>query len=89
MHLGAPENGMIAPATTPEPCRDRPPAHALAVERQQLVTQVAVSAFFESRFAPDPAARDAAAHYLADGLATDFPEATYRHGRAIDRGDTG
>jgi predicted dienelactone hydrolase len=77
--LGAPENGMIVPATMPEPCRDRPPAHALAVGRQQLVTRVAVSAFFESRFAPDPAARDAAAQYLADGLATDFPEATYRH----------
>jgi hypothetical protein len=85
--LGAPENGMIVPATTPEPCRDRPPAHALAVERQQLVTRVAVSAFFESRFAPDPAARDAAAQYLADGLATDFPEATSRPIRAAARCD--
>jgi hypothetical protein len=61
----------------------------LAVERQQLVTRVAVSAFFESRFASDPAARDAAEQYLGGGLATDFPEATYRHGRAIDGGDTG
>ena len=87
--LGAPENGMIVPATTPEPCRERPPAHALAVGRQHVVALVAVSAFFESRFAPDPAARDAAAQYLADGLATDFPEATYRNGRAIDGGDTG
>ena len=39
-----------------------------------------MSAFFESRFASNPAARDAAAQYLADGLAMDFPEATYQHG---------
>jgi hypothetical protein len=87
--LGAPENGMIVPTTPPEPCHERPPAHAMNVARQQRIARVAVSAFFESHFAPDPAARDAAAQYLADGLATDFPEATYRHGRTIDGGDTG
>ncbi len=76
--LGAPENGMIVPTPTPEPCRNAPPDRAMAVAHQQLITQVVVAAFFESRFAADPAARDVAAQYLARGLTADFPEATYR-----------
>jgi dienelactone hydrolase len=76
--LGAPGNGMVVPTPLPEPCRDAPPNHALAVARQQLITRVVVTAFFESRFATDPAAREVAAQYLMRGLAADFPEATYR-----------
>jgi predicted dienelactone hydrolase len=76
--LGAPDNGIIVPTPMPEPCRDAPPHDAMAVARQQLVTRIVVAAFFESRFATDPAARDAAAQYLAHGVAAEFPEVTYR-----------
>jgi hypothetical protein len=75
--LGAPGNGMMVPRPIPEPCRDPPRDVAMAVARQQLVTRVAVTAFFESRFATDPAIRDEAARYLTRGLAADFPEAEY------------
>ncbi len=79
--LGAPENGMVVPEPTPRPCRDAPPAHALDPARQRLITRVAVAAFFESRFARDPAARHTATDYLERGLASDFPEASYRRSR--------
>lgn len=88
--LGAPENGMVVPHPTPRPCRDEPPAHAMDPARQRLITRVAVAAFFESRFARDPAARRGAAEYLERGLASDFPEATYRrsrHPRIASTGD--
>jgi hypothetical protein len=81
--LGAPANGMIVPTPIPRPCRDAPPEDAMAVARQQLVTRVVVAAFFESRFATDPAARDAAGQYLAHGLAADFAEATFRQARPL------
>jgi hypothetical protein len=46
--------------------------------RQQLITQVVVATFFESRFADEPSVGRAAEEYLQRGLAADFPEARYR-----------
>jgi len=76
--LGAPESGMVVPEPTPRPCLQEPPAGAMDPVRQQLITQVAVAAFFESRFAEEPSVGRAAEEYLRRGLAADFPEARYR-----------
>jgi hypothetical protein len=46
--------------------------------RQNMITQVAVVSFFESVFATDAATRRAAHAALAEGLARDFDEVTYR-----------
>ena len=65
---------VVLPATPPRPCHAPPPWRALDPARQQEVTTAAVDAFFDSVFAPDPAAREAAAAYLRHDLARDFPE---------------
>jgi dienelactone hydrolase len=75
--LGGPESGVVVPEPTPRPCLQEPPAGAMDPVRQQLITNVVVAAFFDSRFGGDPGVRRAAEEYLQRGLAVDFPEATY------------
>jgi len=79
--LGAPWTGLLAPDPPPRPCSTPPPCRAMDPARQQLITKLAVAAFLDSRFAGDAATRAAAAAYLADGLARDFPEVRWQPAR--------
>jgi len=54
------------------PCREPPPLVAMAAVDQQRITTLAVTAFLESRFAPDPIRRAQAWHYLTETLPRDF-----------------
>ena len=42
-----------------------------------MITRLAALAFFESRFAPDPAERASEESFLSETLPHDFPEARY------------
>jgi dienelactone hydrolase len=72
--LGGPGAGVLLPASMPRPCRQAPPCRMLDPARQQLATELAVGAFFDSRLASDEGARAAAAAYLRRDLARDLPE---------------
>jgi predicted dienelactone hydrolase len=69
--------GDLVPASLPRPCADAPPWSAIDPARQQLITKLAVGAFFDSQLAPDPDVRRVAAAYLHYDLAHDFPEVRY------------
>lgn len=75
--LGSPEQGIDMPADTPPVCAFdlRDASHP---GRQQMITQVAVLAFFEAAFSTDSARRSEAATVLSESLAQDFSEATVR-----------
>ncbi len=75
--LGGNESGDLIRASIAQPCVVAPPCSAIDPARQQLITKVAVGAFFESQLAVDPTARRAAAAYLSHGLARDFPGVRY------------
>jgi hypothetical protein len=68
------EDDALVPVSMPRPCDEAPPCHAIDPARQQLITKLAVGAFFDSQLAPDPAVRRFAAAYLLHDLARDFPE---------------
>jgi predicted dienelactone hydrolase len=57
-----------------EPCSERPPRAVMDPARQQMITMLAVTAFLESRFAPDPAARASARRYLTTTLPREIVE---------------
>ncbi len=75
--LGAKEGSDLVPASLPRPCAEAPPCSAIDPARQQLITKLAVGAFFDSQLAPDPAVRGIAAAYLLHDLARDFPEVRF------------
>lgn len=56
------------------PCAAAPPPVTMDPARQQMIATLAVTAFLESRFAPDAATRDAARRFLATTLPHDLPE---------------
>lgn len=74
--LGTPEQGINYDATN-ELCRMEPLPTAMNVLRQQMITSVVVTGFFQSLFAPSPAQREQAARYLSDVLASEVPEVRY------------
>jgi hypothetical protein len=53
---------------------------AMNVLRQHMISLVVVSSFFESHFAPDRQARDAAQSYLRQTLAKELSDVSYRGG---------
>jgi dienelactone hydrolase len=75
--LGGPEDGVVIDPDAPLPCAHGAPAEALAAGRQLMITRLAALAFFQSRFAPDPAERASEESFLRETLAHDFPEARY------------
>jgi predicted dienelactone hydrolase len=75
--LGSEEIG-IEPVSIETPCSSELPPVAMNPLRQQMITAVAVSSFFESRFAPTPEKRDAARFYLSRTFAEEIPEADFR-----------
>ena len=75
--LGGAEDGVVIDPDAPLPCVHGAPAGAIAAGRQLMITRLAALAFFESRFAPDPAERASEESFLRETLARDFPEARY------------
>ena len=75
--LGGEAAGMLH-LSRPRPCTNRPAPTALAAGRQQMITMLAMHAFFESVWASDASERATAARFLAESLPQDFAEASYR-----------
>ena len=75
--LGGPEDGVVFDGGGQPPCRNGVPEEALPAGRQLMITRLAALAFFESRFARDPAERASQEAYLYETLPKDFPEAHY------------
>ena len=74
--IGTPEQGINYDAQN-ELCRMDPLPKAINVLRQQMITSVVVTSFFQSIFAPSQRQRDDAARYLSDVLAAEISEASY------------
>jgi len=56
------------------PCLESPPRDAMDPAWQQVLTTLAVTAFLESRFAPEPEARARARRYLTVTLPAELPQ---------------
>lgn len=74
--IGPPEMG-IDYAAEADLCTLDPLPEAMNTLRQQMITTVVVSSFFESRFARSLPARTAAARYLRQVLAAELDDVTY------------
>jgi predicted dienelactone hydrolase len=74
--LGGPEQGMVEPAETPLPCEIRF-EEAMHAGRQQMLTTLAVRAFFDSHFASDLETRQANAKYLSETLPSELVDVRY------------
>ena len=78
--LGSPQQGINYDATN-ELCQLDPLPNAMNVIRQQMITRIIVSSFFQSRFAPRAEDRDSAQIYLSRNLEKEIAEVRYRVGR--------
>lgn len=75
--LGGLERAIDGAAWDP-PCSPPPgDVEAMRPQRQQVVTALAVRAFFDSVFLPDAAERQASASYLRTTMPEELPDATY------------
>jgi predicted dienelactone hydrolase len=74
--LGTPEQGISDPLESPLPCEKEFDA-AMRAGLQHQLTTLAVRAFFESRFATDPAERAAHARFLTEIFPAEVAEVTY------------
>ena len=75
--LGGPEEGVVLSEDLPMPCESDEIPRSIRPPRQQVITKLAVRAFFDSHFEKRAEQRRAASRFLSDGLARDLPEATY------------
>lgn len=75
--LGNASDGVVFDSDAPALCSMNPLPEAIHPGRQQMITQIAVLSFFQSIFATEAETRDAATQQLVDGLAADFPEASF------------
>jgi predicted dienelactone hydrolase len=75
--LGTPEQGidLTADAGT---CQLDPLPPAVNVLRQQMITRVVVSSFFQREYSSAPAERRASARYLREEMARELDEVAYR-----------
>lgn len=78
--LGTPQQGINYNVTN-ELCQLDPLPKAMNVIRQQMITTIVVSSFFQSRFAPRAEDRDTAQIYLSRNLEKEIAEVRYRVGR--------
>jgi dienelactone hydrolase len=81
--LGGPEDGVLFDTEAPLPCANGAPDDAVAAGRQLMITRLGALAFFESRFAEDPAERASQQSFLDETLPRDFPEARYQAAGAL------
>ena len=75
--LGSPEQGLDYTVVN-ELCLLDPLPQAMNVIRQQMITSIVVSSFFQSRFAPRAEDRDGAQIYLSRNLEKEIAEVSYR-----------
>ena len=59
-------------------CVMDPLPQAMNVLRQQMISLVVVSSFFESQFAPDAATRESAKQYLSETMSRELSDVSYR-----------
>ena len=74
--IGTPEQGINYQIEN-ELCQLDPLPEAMNVLRQQMITRVVVTSFFQSIFAPAQVQRDQAARFLSDIVAREVPEVSY------------
>ena len=75
--LGGEAQGLLA-LPRPRPCANGAAPRAIAAGRQQMITTLALRAFFESVWASEADARASAARFLAETLPENFSEASYQ-----------
>ncbi|MEX0962795.1 MAG: hypothetical protein WDZ52_01960 [Pseudohongiellaceae bacterium] len=75
--LGDETDGIVLDPTIPRVCQNMSSEKALHPARQQMVTRIAVLAFFESEFGENRARREAASHQLNTTLEAELPEASF------------
>jgi predicted dienelactone hydrolase len=75
--IGTPEQG-INHGVENELCIMEPLPAAINVLRQQMITRVVVTSFFESVFAPSQTRRNNAARFLSDVITQEIPEVSYQ-----------
>jgi predicted dienelactone hydrolase len=78
--FGTPEQGLLEVTEYPMPCvvTSEP---TMAVGRQQMLTTLAIRAFFESHFAREPEVRAEHEEFLARILPAELPEVTFTPSR--------
>ena len=77
LRIGSAEDGVVADPDAAGVCETLPPAEAAHPGRQQMITQLGVLSFFESVFAEEASAREAAYQQLSIAIAADFEEASF------------
>jgi predicted dienelactone hydrolase len=75
--IGTPEQGINYDAPD-ELCQLDPLPTAINVLRQQMITSIIVSSFFQGQFAATQAERDAAQRFLSETLPQELAEVSYR-----------
>lgn len=78
--FGTPEQGLLEVVEYPPPCV-REFDDTMSAGRQQMLTVLAVRAFFESQFAREPEARAAHEEFLVHTLPAELPEVSYTPSR--------
>jgi hypothetical protein len=78
--FGTPEQGLLEVTEYPTPCVATV-ERTIAAGRQQMLTTLAVHAFFESHFAREPRARAGHEEFLVRTLPAEIPELTYTPSR--------
>ena len=78
--FGTPEQGLLEVAEYPTPC-EKKFEWTMAAGRQQMLTTLAVRAFFESHFAREPGVRAEHEEFLVRVLPAELPEVTYTPSR--------
>ncbi len=79
VRLGSAEEGVVVNSNAAGVCDNLPPPEAAHPGRQQMITQLGVLSFFESVFAQEASAREAAHQQLTVTIAADFAEASFTH----------
>ena len=78
--FGTPEQGLLEVTAYPTPCA-KTFENAMAAGRQQMLTTLAVHAFFESRFAAEPELRAGHEKFLTRTLPHELPEVSFTKSR--------
>lgn len=78
--FGTPEQGLIEPAKYRPPCTSTF-EHVMPAGRQQMMTTLAVRAFFDSRFANDTEKREEQEKFLKHKLPAELTEVSYTPSR--------
>ncbi len=75
--IGSPSQGII-PDATDALCQVDPLPKAMNVIRQQMISKVVVSSFFERSFSSSTVERSAADEYLREQMGRELPDVVYR-----------